>query len=62
MLLMPKGENTNGFLTAWTIKGMDWKRRLKLHDIHDTLYFEPCNFTLNPFQNFVLTYFKPEQK
>ena len=44
------------------IKGMDWKRRLKLHDIHDTFYFEPCNFTLNPLQDFVLTYFKPEQK
>ena len=26
---------------------MDWKRRLKLHDIRDTLYFKPCNFTLN---------------
>ena len=41
---------------------MDWKHRLKLHDIRDTFYFEPCNFTLNPLQDFVLTYFKPEQK
>ena len=44
------------------IKGMDWKCRLKVQDIHDTLYFEPCNFTLNPFQDFELTCFKREQK
>ena len=41
---------------------MELKRTLKLHDIRDTLYFEPSNFTLNPFQDFDSTYFKPEQK
>ena len=27
-------------------------------DIRDTLYFEPCNITFNPYQDFVFTYFK----
>ncbi len=52
----------NACVASQTNKGMDWKRRLKLHEIRDTFYFEACNFTLNPLQDFVLTYFKPEQK
>ena len=43
-------------MRAWTIKDMDWKRKLKLRDIRDTLYFKPCNFTLNTLEDFVLTY------
>ena len=35
---------------------------IKLHNIRYAFYLEPCNFTLNPFQDFVLTSFKPEQK
>ena len=52
----------NACVASQTNKGMDWKRRLKLHDIRDTFYFEPCNFTLSPLQDFVLIYYKPEQK
>jgi hypothetical protein len=37
------------------MKGMDWKHTLELHNIRDTLYLEPYNFTSNPFQDFVLT-------
>jgi hypothetical protein len=42
---------------------MDWKLwlELKQHPRY-ALYFEPGNFTFNAFQDFVLTYFKPEQK
>ena len=36
-------------------KELDWKRTVKLHNIRDTLYFEPYNFTLNAFQDFALT-------
>ena len=34
-------------IRPYTIKGMDWKRGLKLRDIRDMLYFKLCNFTLN---------------
>jgi hypothetical protein len=49
------GGSRAGKILPLTIKGMDWKRTLKLHNIRDTLYVEPCNFTLNPSQDSVLT-------
>ena len=41
---------------------MDWKRYLILRDILDTLYFKPCDFTLNTLEDFVLTYREQEDK
>ena len=43
-------------------KVVDWKRRLRQHDIRDTLYFQPSNFILNALQDFVFTYFEQEQQ
>ena len=47
---------------------MDWKRRLALmlltlHAWYGLIRFtfEPCNFTLNVFQDFVFTYLKQER-
>ena len=45
-----------------TINDMDSKRKLKLRDIRDTLYFKPCNFNLNTLEDFALTYCKQENK
>ena len=43
---------------------MAWKRRLKRYNhIRDTaIILEPCNFTLNIFQDFVFTYSEQERQ